>query len=172
MKKTADPDSLPPTSPKTMAVLIVILLGLMAATFKVALYPSPPAAWARLHEPATLSVADANKLLSDSGAVIESIKSADSITTETWNMRHRTGQWTILVCFSKTPKGDVIQSVHIRNEISRLPTFTRTWDFPPGSTAPAPTPSKPPAPAAPVPAAPAPAAPAPTAPAAPPTTSA
>ncbi|WP_395746535.1 hypothetical protein [Prosthecobacter sp.] len=143
--KKADPDSLPRTDPKILAVLIVILIGLMIATFKAALYPSPPSSWSRLHEPQAISVADANKLLSDSGAYIDSIKPAADLTTETWNFKHRTGHWTILVCFKKTPKGDVIQSVHIRCEISHFPSLTRTWDYPPGTPAPAPT-KQPPAP--------------------------
>jgi len=135
--KLADPDSLPPTSPKTMAVLILILLGLMVATFKAALYPTQPAAWKSLQDPQAQSVADTNTLLSKSGAIIESIKTTDAITTETWNLRHRTGQWTIIVRFAKTPKGDVVQSIQIRSEISHLPTFTRTWDYPPGTDSPA-----------------------------------
>ena len=80
--KLADPDSLPPTSPKTMAALILILIGLMVATVKTALYPSPPAAWDRLRETGTLSLTDANTLLTSSGAHIESIKAGDPITTE------------------------------------------------------------------------------------------
>lgn len=135
--KKADPDSLPPTSPRTMAVLILILIALMVATFKAALYPSPPAAWQPLQDPQARSVADTNTLLSKSGAVIESIKTTADITTETWTMRHRTGTWTVLVRFAKTPKGDAVQSIHIRSEISHLPAFTRTWDYPPGTSAPA-----------------------------------
>lgn len=128
--KLADPDSLPPTSPRTMAVLILILIGLMVATVKMALYPSPPAAWDRLHETGTLSQAEANTLLSGSGAHIESIKAGDPVTTETWYKNHRTGTWTVLIRFAKTPKGDTVQSVHIRSDISHLPYFTRTWDYP------------------------------------------
>lgn len=135
--KKADPDSLPPTSPRTMAVLIIILLCLMAATFKAALYPSPPSAWKSLQDPHAQSVADTNTLLSKSGAIIESIKTTDAVTTETWNLRHRTGTWTVLVRFAKTPKGDVVQSIQIRSEISHLPAFTRTWDYPPGTDIPA-----------------------------------
>ena len=148
--KLADPDSLPPTSPKTMAVLILILICLMAATFKAAFYPSPPSSWKSLQDPHAQSVADTNTLLSKSGAVIESIKPAADITTETWGMKHRTGTWTILVCFKKTPKGDAVQSIHIRCEISHFPAFTRTWDYPPGTTAPASssTPAKAPPPPA------------------------
>ncbi|MHB1082461.1 MAG: hypothetical protein ACYC67_23925 [Prosthecobacter sp.] len=149
--KIADPDSLPPTSPKTMAVLIIILLCLMAATFKAALYPSQPAAWKSLQNPQAQSVADTNTLLSKSGAVIENIKTTDAITTETWNLRHRTGTWTVIVRFAKTPKGDVVQSIQIRSEISHLPAFTRTWDYPAAdSSAPAastPPSAPPPAPA-------------------------
>jgi hypothetical protein len=139
--KIADPDSLPPTSPKTMAVLILILICLIIATAKAAFAPGQPAAWSRLHAPAAISVADANKLLSDSGAVIENIKPSADITTETWNMQHRTGRWTILVRFAKTPKGDVIQSVQIRCEISHLPSFTRTWDYPEPTASAQPTPA-------------------------------
>ena len=148
--KIADPDSLPPTSPKTMAVLIIILICLMAATFKAALYPSPPSAWKSLHDPQAQSVADTNTLLSKSGAVIENIKTTDAITTETWNLRHRTGTWTVLVRFAKTPKGDVVQSIQIRSEISHLPAFNRTWDYPavaPSAPAASTPPSAPPAPA-------------------------
>ncbi len=127
----ADPDYQPaPSSPKTMAILILILIGLMVATFRAALYPAPPAAWARLHDPSAISVADANKLLSDSGAYIDSIKPTTDLTTETWGLKHRTGTWTLLVRFKKTPKADVIQSVQIRCDISHLPSLTRTWDYP------------------------------------------
>jgi hypothetical protein len=153
--KLADPDSLPPTSPKTMAVLILILIGLMVATVKTALYPSPPAAWDRLREIGTLSLTDANTLLTSSGAHIESIKAGDPITTETWYKNHHTGTWTILIRFTKTPKGDVVQSVLIRNDISHLPYFTRTWDYPEKTSTPAraqPAPAAttpPPAPSAP-----------------------
>jgi hypothetical protein len=135
--KKAVPDSVPPTNPKILAVLILILICLMIATGKAAFYPGQPSAWARLHEPQSISVADANKLLSDSGAYIESIKPAADITTETWNMKHRTGTWAIIVIFKKGPKGDVIQSVHMRCEISHFPSCTRTWDYPPGTAAPA-----------------------------------
>ncbi|MBN8420030.1 MAG: hypothetical protein J0L73_14025 [Verrucomicrobia bacterium] len=135
--KLADPDSLPPTSPRTMAVLILILIGLMAATFKAALYPSPPAAWQPLQDPHAHSLADTNTVLSKSGAVIESIKPSGDITTETWNMRHRTGNWTVLVRFAKTPQGDAVRSIQIRSEISHLPAFTRTWDYPPVTNTPA-----------------------------------
>ena len=128
--KLADPDTLPPTSPKTMAVLILILICLMAATIKAALYPAQPAAWTPLHVPHAQSVADTNTLLSKSGAIIEGIRTSANITTETWNLRHRTGQWSILVRLSKTPTGDVVQSIRIRCEISHLPSFTRTWDYP------------------------------------------
>lgn len=131
--KIADPDSLPPTDPKTLAILILILIGLMIATAKVALYPSPPSAWSKLHEPQAVSVADANKLLSDSGAYIENIKPVADITTETWNYKHRTGMWTLRLLFKKTPKGDVIQSFHVRCDITHFPSLTRTWDYPVGS---------------------------------------
>ena len=132
--KLAAPDSLPPTSPRTMAVLILILLGLMVATVKTALYPSPPAAWDRLHETRTLSQTEATTLLSSTGAHIESIKAGDPVTTQTWYKNHRTGTWTILIRSTKTPKGLAVQSVHIRSDISHLPYFTRTWDYPATST--------------------------------------
>lgn len=159
--KLADPDSLPPTSPKTMAVLILILICLMVATFKAALYPSQPSAWKSLQNPQAQSVADTNTLLSKSGAIIENIKTTDAVTTETWNLRHRTGTWIVLVRFAKTPKGDVVQSVQIRSEISHLPAFNRTWDYPAADSsvpaASAPTSAPPPAATAPAPAANAPA---------------
>lgn len=152
--KLADPDSLPPTSPKTMAVLILILICLMAATFKAALYPSQPSAWKSLQNPQAQSVADTNTLLSKSGAIIENIKTTDAVTTETWNLRHRTGTWTVLVRFAKTPKGDVVQSIQIRSEISHLPAFTRTWDYTAADApAPAPAPAASTPPSAPAPAA-------------------
>ncbi len=136
--KKADPDSLPPTSPKTMAVLILILIGLIIATAKASLYPSQPASWERLHTPHANSLADTNRILTESGAIIEAFKASQSTTTETWNMKHRTGNWTILVRYSKSPAGDAVQSIQIRREISHLPSFTTTWDYP-----------EPPAPAAP-----------------------
>lgn len=132
--KIADPDSLPPTSPKTMVVLILILVGLIIATAKAALYPAQPATWAPLHNPGATSLADTNTLLTKSGAVIESIKASPDLTTETWTLRHRTGIWTVLVRYSKTPQGDVVRSVQIHSEISHLPSFTRTWNYPPSDS--------------------------------------
>ncbi|MDI1313269.1 hypothetical protein [Prosthecobacter sp.] len=128
--KKADPDSLPPTSAKTMALLVLLLIGLIIATAKASLYPSQPATWEQLHNPRANSLADTNRILTESGAIIEAFKASQATSTETWNMKHRTGTWTILVRYTKSPAGDAVQSIQIRREISHLPSFTRTWDYP------------------------------------------
>lgn len=137
---SADADKLPRTSPRTLAILILVLIGLIAANIRAYFYPSEPGAWARIHDPSTLSVAEANRILSESGAFIDSIKTTDNITTETWAYKNRSGTWTIIVRFAKKPTGDTITSVQIRSDINHFPSFTRTWDYPPLSVQqPAPT---------------------------------
>jgi hypothetical protein len=131
--KAAETNSAPPiprTSPVVLAVLILVLIGLVCATVKMTFYPSQPAALDRLHDPKGLSVADANELLSKSGAILDSVKAGVDTTTETWTYKHRTGSWGILVHFSKTAAGDVIDHVQMRCDVSNFPSFTRTWDYP------------------------------------------
>ena len=113
-----------------MAVLITILLILMGLTAQKSLYPTPPKAWERVHSAPALPMADVNKMLSDSGAIIESVKALPDGTVENWQLRHRTGQWKLTVNLKKTPAGVMYRSSTITCEISHLPSFTRTWEYP------------------------------------------
>lgn len=127
-----------------MVVLIVILIGLMFATYRAYFYPSPPAAWKTIHEKPDLPMAQVNDILSKSGATIDSIKPLPEGTVETWQLKHRTGTWTIEVRLKKTPAGVVYESEHTTCYITNFPSHTRTWDYPepaqgsaPASSAPA-----------------------------------
>lgn len=123
-------EKLPPTPPGVMAVLIVILIGLMFATYRACFYPSPPAAWQTIHEKPDLPMTQVNEILSKSGATIDSIKPQPDGTLETWQLKHRTGTWTIEVRLKKTPAGVVYSSEQVRCYITNFPSFTRTWDYP------------------------------------------
>ena len=131
-KTPADSDEkLPPTPPAVMAVLVLILLGLMAATFKYTFYPVLPAAWSKIHETPAMPMADVNKILSDSGGIIDSIKAVPGGSIETWKKPHRTGTWQITVNLKNSPAGVVYASEQVRCDITHFPSFTRTWDYPP-----------------------------------------
>lgn len=141
----ADSDEkLPPTPPAVMAVLILILLGLMAATFKYTFYPVMPAAWSKIHETPAMPMADVNKTLSDAGAIIDFIKAVPGGSVETWKKPHRTGTWQITVNLKNTPAGVVYASEQVRCDITHFPSFTRIWDYPP------PPPGAPPVPVIPL----------------------
>lgn len=149
-------DKLPPTPPGVMAVLIVILIGLMFATYRAYFHPSPPATWKTIHEKPDLPMTQVNEILSKSGATIDSIKPFPDGTLETWQLKHRTGTWTMEVKLKKTPSGLVYASEQVRCYITNFPSFTRSWDYPATSTTSAATPavtSSSSAPAAPEPAA-------------------
>ncbi|OYW74400.1 MAG: hypothetical protein B7Z37_18045 [Verrucomicrobia bacterium 12-59-8] len=148
-KIPADSDEkIPPTPPAVMAVLIVVLLCLMGATFKYTFYPNPPPAWSKIHDTPAMPMADVNKILSESGAVIDTIKAVPGGSVETWQKSHRTGTWQIIVNLKQTPAGAVYASEQVRCDISNFPSFTRTWEYPepaPGSSLAPPTPAAAPA---------------------------
>lgn len=123
-------EKLPPTPPAVMAVLIIILIGLMFATYQAYFYPSLPATWKAIHEKPDLPMTQVNDILSKSGATIDSIKPLPEGTLETWQLKHRTGTWTIEVRLKKTPAGVVYGSEQVRCYITNFPSFTRTWDYP------------------------------------------
>lgn len=123
-------EKLPSTPPAVMAVLIVILIGLMAATYRAYFYPSPPAVWKTIREKADLPMTQVNEILSKSGATIDSIKPLPEGTVETWQLKHRTGTWTLEIRLKKTPAGLVYGSEKMSCYITNFPSFTRTWDYP------------------------------------------
>jgi hypothetical protein len=121
---------IPRTSPWVLAILIVLLLGLVGATVKMALYPSPPAAWKSIHEKPNLPVEEVNRLLVESGARIAPVKMKGAGGTETWELARRLGLWSIVVNFKKTPAGLVYGSEVVKWEVANFPSLTRTWEFP------------------------------------------
>ena len=126
----ADTDKLPPTSPKVMSVLIVLLLILVFATGKATFYPKPPVLWSSIHEKPNLPIDDVNRILLESHALLGSVKTEEGGASETWQLNHRTGTWSLQVNFKKTPEGLVYDSEQVRCDISNFPSFTRTWDYP------------------------------------------
>ena len=130
-KTPTDPDEkVPPTPPAVMAILILVLIGLMIATGRAALYPPMPPTWKTIHETPAMPMAEVNRILSESGAIIDSVKAKPDGSIETWNLKHRTGTWKITVDLKKTPEGVVYSSETVRCDISNLPSFTRTWEYP------------------------------------------
>ena len=77
-------------------------------------------------------MAEVNRILSESGAIIDSVKAKPDGSVETWNLKHRTGSWKIIVNLKKTPEGVVYDSETVTCDISHLPSFTRTWEYPVG----------------------------------------
>jgi len=131
-KTPADPEVKVPPPPVVMAVLI-LLLCVVAATVKYTFYPDPPAAWSQLHAQPGLPLAEVNRILAESGAVIGAIKAVEGGSAESWLAQHRTGSWQIIVHFKQTPAGLVYASEEIRCDITHFPGFTRTWGYPEGA---------------------------------------
>lgn len=141
-------EKLPPTPPAVMAVLILILIGLMVTTYRACFYPSPPATWKTIHEKADLPMVQVNEILSKSGATVDSIKPQPEGTVEVWQLKHRTGTWTLEVRLKKTPTGVVYSSEKMSCYITNFPSYTRTWEYPTPAEGAAPAAAEKPAPAA------------------------
>jgi uncharacterized membrane protein YkoI len=131
--KLADDDAekkVPPTPGWVMIVLIVLLLGLAGTTVKLLLYPSPPEAWSRVYAAPGMPAEEVNKILSESQAIMDSVKTSATGTVESWSLKHRTGTWSTQVTLKKTDKGEVFDSALLRCDVTNLPSCTRTWEFP------------------------------------------
>ncbi len=111
-----------------MGVLVVLLLGLVAVTVKMAVYPAPPKGWMSLHEKADLPMEEVNRVLTESGARIAPVKMMESGSVETWELPNRVGMWTMVVTLKKTPAGMVYAGDEVRYEIERVPSLTRRWE--------------------------------------------
>ncbi|WP_395753834.1 hypothetical protein [Prosthecobacter sp.] len=123
-------DKLPPTPAWVMTILILVLLGLAAVTTKLALYPSMPAEWKKIFNTPQMPMADVNKQLAESHAVMESVKAALDDTVETWTLKHKTGAWSAKVTLVKSDKGLVYGHAEVSCDVTNLPSFKRTWVFP------------------------------------------
>ncbi len=113
-----------------MTILVLVLLGLMALTAKLSLYPTMPAEWVKVFNTPQMPMAEVNKQLAESHAVMDSVKAGVDDTVETWSLKHRTGSWSAKVTLVKSDKGVVFGNAEVRCDVTNLPSFARTWVFP------------------------------------------